>query len=166
MTQSSDWSSRCVITGLCFMCRYVYYFRWSAGVCIGCFSRMYVWSRGGVSVMRGSFMERHQCLIRTGNIALEMHMVSAKKLFCWGLNDVGLWFSAGLPDNCWSPLSCNMVLYSYQLSCASVREILCMLIMLLFLQQLSMEKVILNFLFSGIVVDAFCGEIADQFPFE
>ena len=41
-----------------------------------------------------------------------------------------------------------------------------MLIVLLFLQQVSMEQAILNFLFLGIVAGAFCGDIADQLPLE
>ena len=56
-------------------------------------------------------MERCQCLIRIVDIFLEIIMVSLKNLTRWGFNDVGPWFSAGMSDNCWSPLSRIMVLY-------------------------------------------------------
>ena len=73
--------------------------------------------------MCGCIIERRQCLIRIAVIFLEMSTVSAKSLSCWGFDDVGSWFSACLPDSCWSLLPRIMILYSHQLPC--VRSFAC-----------------------------------------
>ena len=70
--------------------------------------------------MCGCIMERHQCLIRTTDIFLEMPTVSVKNLSCWDFDDVGSWFSACLSDNCRSLLPHIMVLYSHQFPCVEV----------------------------------------------
>ena len=73
------------------------------------------WGVGGGSVLCEDILWRG--IIKIVDIFLEMPMVSVKNLSCWSFNDVGAWFSAGLSDNCWSPLSCIMVFYTNQLFC-------------------------------------------------
>ena len=61
-----------------------------------------------------------------------MSAISTKNLSCWGLNNVGTRFSAGLSGNRWTPSSGVLVLYSDPLSCNQIREILSMFIILSF----------------------------------
>ena len=94
-----------------------------------------VWNfrRKGFSVKLRGFRKQCWCLIRISEVFLKWPTVSVKDLLCWGFNDVGPQLRVGLSDNCHSPISCILVLYLNQFSCAEAKEILCVFIMLFFL---------------------------------